>query len=183
MLELGGHWSGYILTLRWRVTRSFSQGVTFGHLLLGALLFDVEHYSTNAFRHEKYCINPVFQALDDFDQLSRLEWVCQTKVNIKLYHRFFADVVYKEVAVPRANSEATFENLESDQDNNASSMISFHLAGMNLESWEFQNPSESNNRFVQSVQRVACNTYFPKGAAGCTPKSASTYFSGCPDMI
>jgi len=140
---------------------------------------DVEHYSTNAICHENYCINPVLPALDDLDRLSTLEWVCQSNADVKPYLKFCADVVDYDIAVPPANSEVTLETLVVDQDNNASSMFFYHLAGMSLEAWEFKNASESNNKCVQSIQEIACNTYFPKGAEGCTPGTASTYLRPC----
>ena len=134
-----------------------------------ALTWSITSRTRTRFPPEDHCINPVFPALDDLDRPSSLEWVCQTNMNIKPYLKFCVDLVNDDVAVPPTKTEVTLETLVL--------CFFFHLAGMN-----FDSPFESNDSCVQPIQRIACITYFPQGAARCPPWTASTYLRPCPGM-
>merc|ERR1719240_767352 len=68
------------------------------------------------------------------------------------------------------------------QDNAAATAYFYHLAGMNLDAWDYQHPSISTNGCVRSIWKMVCNTYFPKQGVGCIPGQAVPYLRPCGDV-
>lgn len=134
-----------------------------------------ELYSTNAICSQKNCINPVFPALDDLGRLSLLSWECRGQTEITSYLNFCKGVVDYNVSLPTGDDVSA---QVATQENAAATMYFYHLAGMNFESWEYKNPATANS-CVQEVWKLACYTYFPKSASGCSSGSSANYLRPC----
>lgn len=137
-----------------------------------------ELYSNNAVCHQNHCVNPVFPALFDLDRLETLTWQCQPVAFIQKNMRFCQDVVDYDVALP-VKSDGTVIASVLEQDSNASTMFFYHLAGLNMDAWEFKDPAKTGNECVSSIKRLVCSTYFPRSEVDCTPGAVATYLRPC----
>merc|ERR1719389_186536 len=64
------------------------------------------------------------------------------------------------------------------QDNAASTMFYYHLAGLGMEAWDYQKPEESDD-CVKSIWRMVCFTYFPRAQIGVPEGGFSDYIRPC----
>merc|ERR1740121_344324 len=131
-----------------------------------------ELYTTNSVCRERYCINPIFPAMDELPKLEAMRWEKREIVNISKFMGFCGKFVNYDPSVPMVNTsekalEAKKKELEkqlamglpvrnfqvdsirdpvedtvADMDRLAARRYFFHLAGMGIEGWEHEDPAE-----------------------------------------
>lgn len=151
-------------------------------LVLGCLLSAAAEYSTNAICAQNNCINPVFPGLEDLSLLESIQWQCQPVASARNFMKFCGGAVHYDVAIPSPNQTATLKAAVTAQDNAAATMFVYHLAGMNMEAWDYQNPGEATDPCVRSVWKMVCNTYFPRSESGCNANEATPYMRPCQNV-
>lgn len=140
-----------------------------------------EMFTTNAACRQKHCINPIFPGLLDLGKLEQAQWVCSTHASVKAYLNFCRGPVIYDPALPSPASAtgAPITALVRNQEEAAMTAYFYHLSGMGLEPWDFQDPHSTKNDCVKSVHRMACFTYFPRTQAGCAEGGATQYLRPC----
>lgn len=146
-------------------------------LLLGAGLPRVsdclieELYTTNSVCTERYCINPVFPALDELPDMEGMRWQKRANSNVSTFMSFCGKFIDYDPAVPLVNMSkeaigAQTSKLKEDlgkglpvreydlhkpsnpmvdatmiMDRAAARRYFTHLAGMGIDPWEHQDPA------------------------------------------
>jgi hypothetical protein len=145
-----------------------------------SLLDQEELYSTNAICRQNNCINPIFPGIQDLQRLTSFQWQAQPAHAVSQFSQFCSSLISYDVAVPSPSENATSLTLiAAAQDDAASTMFYYHLAGMGLEAFDFKNPHESDNECVRAVHRMVCFTYFPKAQAGAKAGEPTQYLRPC----
>lgn len=139
-------------------------------------------YSTNAICRQNNCINPIFPGMEDLSLLESIQWQCQAVSAAHEYMNFCKEAVHYDVAIPSPNQTATLKSAVKAQDDAASTAYFYHLAGLNLEAWDYQKPWLASEPCVRSVYKLVCNTYFPRAQAGCQAGAVSAYMRPCQNV-
>lgn len=138
----------------------------------------VDGFSTNAICTQNNCVNPIFPGLQDLQGMSNSSWTCPQE-DVRQHLQFCAGAVSYSVAVRASqDTNASVRELVVKQEQMASESYFYHLAGMNLEGWDYKNPSE-HDECIQSIWRMVCNTYLPKAPKYCKPGQAVKYQLPC----
>eukprot|EP00403_Amphidinium_massartii_P010483 CAMPEP_0178423110 /NCGR_PEP_ID=MMETSP0689_2-20121128/27521_1 /TAXON_ID=160604 /ORGANISM="Amphidinium massartii, Strain CS-259" /LENGTH=150 /DNA_ID=CAMNT_0020044697 /DNA_START=400 /DNA_END=849 /DNA_ORIENTATION=- len=66
-----------------------------------------------------------------------------------------------------------------EQENSAATTFFYHLAGMNLEPWDYQEPGLTSDSCVQAVWKMSCMTHFPRAPAACSSGQQAGYLRPC----
>lgn len=140
-----------------------------------------EQYSTNAICRQKYCVNPVFPALQDMPLLEAKSWQCAPKSKAKQHLKFCKGAVDYDLAVPSLSGNESIASAIWAQEKSAATAYFYHLAGMKMEPWENQNP-QSGNACIQAVWKMVCGTHFPSAKSGCTEGESASYVRPCRDV-
>jgi len=144
----------------------------------------VEEYSTNAICRKNNCINPVFPALQGVVSMQELKWECAGS-NAREHLDFCAGAVHYDFSlISKSQSNASNTTLAArvkELDDLASTAYFYHLAGMNLEAWDFSSPSKGDD-CIQAVWKMACFTYLPKSQAFCKSGDSVSYLMPCGDV-
>jgi len=136
-------------------------------------------YSTNAICRQYNCVNPIFPGVMELPQLEATVYQCQSLSVAKRYMQFCRNAVKYDIAVPNPHSATTLEAVVTEQDNAASTMYFYHLAGLNIDAWDHNAPDTSNEKCIRSIWLMVCNTYFPKAQAGCKSGEPTGYQRPC----
>jgi len=136
-------------------------------------------YSTNALCRQYNCINPVFPGFTELAQLEATTYQCEDAANARQYMEFCKSVVYYDIAIPNPPNTTTLKSIVTAQDNAAATTYFYHLAGMNMDAWEYRQPELSDSDCVKSILTMVCNTYFPKADAGCHQGQGTPYSRPC----
>jgi len=142
-------------------------------------------YTTNAICRQRNCINPVFPGFSDLGLLEASTWACQEQGTAKPYLTFCAAAIQHEPALisPTASGgDKNMKDLINSQENAAATAYFYHLAGMNLDPWDYQKPWTSDNPCINAIWKMACMTYLPKQQAGCEAGQATPYLRMCGDV-
>lgn len=133
-----------------------------------------ELYTTNSVCRERYCINPVFPAMDKLPAMEEMRWQKRALGNVSKFMGFCGSFVDYDPSVAVANTskeamEARRESLQErlakgipvrfDEVDSAKNAVEdvvmamdraaarryfFHLAGMGIDGWEHQSPADSS---------------------------------------
>jgi len=156
--------------------------------LVAVTLFGVpqaKEYTTNAICQQSNCINPIFPGMEDLRRLEATQLQCQHASDAKQHMQFCKKAVNYDTALSSPNSSGNITTLKSvvlQQDNAASTMYYYHLAGMNVEAWEHRHPEESGDECVQAVWKMVCHTYFPRAEAGCKQGEPTKHLRPCKNV-
>lgn len=91
---------------------------------------------------------------------------------------FCRAAVSYDPALPVIGDVVDTHTLVKKQDAAAMTMFHYHLAGMGLEAWDYQDPENADD-CVKSVWRMVCYTYFPRAHIGCQEGMSTTYIRPC----
>merc|ERR1719502_2270121 len=152
-------------------------------MVLGAS--EAKLYSTNAICRQFNCINPIFPGVEDLRRLEATQLQCQPHHDSKPHMQFCKNAVNYDVALPspkKSGNKTTLESVVMLQDNAASTMFYYHLAGMNVEAWEHRHPEDGDDACTQAVWMMVCNTYFPRAEAGCKVGEATKHLRPCKNV-
>jgi len=139
-----------------------------------------ELYTTNSICRRKYCVNPIFPGLEDLHRLSKATWVTASLRKAAPSMSFCRGTVNYNPALPAPSAGgATIADLVKKQDNAATTMFFYHLAGMGIEGWDHPYPAESDDDCIKSVWRMSCYTYFPKAKVGSKEGDPVDYLRPC----
>jgi hypothetical protein len=140
-----------------------------------------EVFTTNAVCRQKYCINPIFPALEDLGSLSEQKWKCERFDQAAVAMGFCRGVVNYDVGLPSPPPSVTKEvpQIVQEQEQLAMTMYAYHLSEMGLEFWSHTSPWEQDDDCIQSVWRMVCYTYFPKCDVDSEPGKETTYMRPC----
>jgi len=139
-------------------------------------------YSTNAICRQSNCINPIFPGVDDLRRLEATQLQCQPMHDAKQHMQFCKNAVFYDVALPspkKSSNTTTLESVVLTQDDAASTMYHYHLAGMNVEAWDHRQPDKDGDKCIQAVWKMVCNTYFPRAEAGCKQGEPTKHLRPC----
>lgn len=137
-------------------------------------------YTTNAMCSRSQCINPLFPALEDLSRLESLKWQCLPKHKVMNSMTFCQAAVNYDVAVPIPGDEGgTISSVVRKQEEAAITQFVFHLQGMGIEFWDHRRPEESGDPCVESVWKMVCYSYFPKGEPLCQEGQETKYMRPC----
>eukprot|EP00933_Yihiella_yeosuensis_P078009 TRINITY_DN8908_c0_g1_i1.p1 TRINITY_DN8908_c0_g1~~TRINITY_DN8908_c0_g1_i1.p1 ORF type:complete len:610 (+),score=97.49 TRINITY_DN8908_c0_g1_i1:121-1950(+) len=141
-------------------------------------------YTTNAICRKNNCINPVFPGLQDLKTLEAADWTCQPAWQTSQYLKFCTDLVQYEFSVLSIKGgNATLSEMVRAQDQMAATAYFFHLSGMNLEAWDYQNPAEhKDNSCIQAIWKMSCNTYLPRAPAYCDAGKKAKFQKPCKNV-
>ena len=88
----------------------------------------------------------------------------------------FRSVTY-DPSLPQSSDGV--QSMVRRQDQAASTMFVYHLAGLGLEAWDYTKPENSDNDCVRSIWRMVCYTYFPRAKLGCQVGLPTQYTRPC----
>lgn len=138
-----------------------------------------EVYTTNAICSKKNCINPVFPGMEDLHRLSQASWIASTLRKTSPSLGFCKNAISYDPALPMPGGAGTsVKELVQRQDNAAATMFYYHLTGLGLEAWDYQEPEYADD-CVKSAWRMACYTYFPRAEIGVQDGAISSYVRPC----
>lgn len=146
---------------------------------LGAVI-DREAYTTNAICTRKYCTNPIFPGLAVLPSMDKFSWNCTSIMRAQQVMGFCRKAISYDPALPTPpyNAMSMADRVRA-QDNHATTMFFYHLAGMGLEAWDHRDPGEGSDECVKAVWRMACFTAFPRARADCKEGEPTPYLRPC----
>jgi len=138
-----------------------------------------EAYTTNAICRKNNCINPIFPGMEDMHRLQQAKWVTSTLQKTAPSMGFCRNAIAYDPALPIPDGTgSSVKALVQRQDNAASTMFYYHLAGLGYEAWDYQQPEFAND-CVKAIWRMTCFTYFPRAQVGAQEGSVSNYIRPC----
>mmetsp|Transcript_62122 Transcript_62122/g.115244 ORF Transcript_62122/g.115244 Transcript_62122/m.115244 type:complete len:248 (+) Transcript_62122:124-867(+) len=146
--------------------------------------FSEELYTTNAFCRQKFCINPVFPGLDQFQELEEMRFVKYLEAQVKPHLEFCRPFLDYDPGLP-ASTESGISVMDKaqQQDKAASKLYFYHLSGMGIEPWDHPRPNEllhtEYRGCARAVARMVCFTMFPQGPVYASNGSSMTYVRPC----
>lgn len=155
-----------------------------GCFWLSEALLPEKLYSTNAICRQRNCINPVFPGLQHIESLQAAKWTCRPANETRHLLEFCAGAVHYDVAVLAASqgqNSSTAAMLKAQEDM-ASAAYFYHLAAMNVEAWDNQDPAHSDDECLKSVWKMVCNTYLPRAQALCKAGQSTAYQLPCQNV-
>eukprot|EP00397_Hematodinium_sp_SG-2012_P018499 GEMP01018955.1.p1 GENE.GEMP01018955.1~~GEMP01018955.1.p1 ORF type:complete len:381 (+),score=32.41 GEMP01018955.1:284-1426(+) len=138
-----------------------------------------EIYSSNALCKKRYCINPIFPALEDLHTLNSSNWTCSDLKATNDSLGFCRNVINYHSSLRNTGTGTTTIQAIKMQEQLAVTMYAYHLSGMGLEFWDYQDPEHSQDPCVKSVWRLACYTYFPRAPKDCAQGDDVSYLRPC----
>mmetsp|Transcript_23058 Transcript_23058/g.50589 ORF Transcript_23058/g.50589 Transcript_23058/m.50589 type:complete len:236 (+) Transcript_23058:148-855(+) len=157
-----------------------------------------ELYTTNAVCKQRYCVNPVFPALQELPNLELARWKKHSLSNVSQWMEFCGPFVNYDPAIQqRAESEVQqdvaqtydkhvhfgVQDLVVKSDRDAAKMYFFHLSGMGIEAWDHTKPEEESSHplrlCARSVARMTCQTYFPRALPNLLLLEETSYARPC----
>lgn len=139
-------------------------------------------FSTNAICTQINCVNPIFPAMMELGKNDAMQWQCQNTVEAQSYMGFCKDAIAHPVAVPSPNTSESLFDVVQQQDDRAATQYFYHLAGLNLEAWDFKEPEKSTNQCVRAIWTMVCDTFFPKATSTCVAGEAMPYLRPCKNV-
>lgn len=138
-----------------------------------------EVFTTNGICRERYCIKPIFPAMESLGELSEKTWQCLDYRTVQPQLNFCKGVVNYDVGIPSSASAAAVADVVKEQEKIAITNYGLHLNGMGVEFWDNTQPWEEGDECVMSVWRMVCYTFFPKCEATAEPGQPTPYLRPC----
>eukprot|EP00929_Paragymnodinium_shiwhaense_P013739 TRINITY_DN121591_c0_g1_i1.p1 TRINITY_DN121591_c0_g1~~TRINITY_DN121591_c0_g1_i1.p1 ORF type:complete len:569 (-),score=91.45 TRINITY_DN121591_c0_g1_i1:121-1827(-) len=137
-------------------------------------------YTTNAACSKNRCVNPVFPGLESLHTLAESQWHCSTLKKTAEAMSFCRSAINYDPALKTQTAIGqSLEDRVRQQDAAASEDFFYHLAGLGLESWDYNKPELSNDECIKSIWRMVCYTHFPRAQVGCIDGTPSQYVRPC----
>lgn len=136
-------------------------------------------FTTNAVCIRNRCVNPIFPGLEDLHRLQQTRWFCSSRRQLAPYMGFCRKVINYDPAIPGGTNGESPALMVRHQDRAASTMFFYHLTGLGLEPWDFQDPAASGDDCIRAIWRMVCFTYFPRSQVGCQNGAETQYLRPC----
>jgi len=160
--------------------------------LSGVQAITKELFTTNAVCKQRYCVNPVFPALNEMPHFDRTRFTKVFHANVTNYLDFCKDIVDYDVSIQIPSDNNTggtrsyadpLAEVISRTDKSAAKAYFYHLAGMGLEPWDHTYPTQASSLpqrpCALSVARLVCFTYFPKAFYSVREGAETQYIRPC----
>lgn len=136
-------------------------------------------YTTNIMCKEEKCVNPIYPALEDMQELLREEFTCSNLEDVSGFLDFCKKAIDYHPALPVPATSMAMGDIVKQQERRAATAYFFHLGGLGLEAWDATQPWSQGDPCLETIWRLSCWTLFPRAKADCKAGEKMPYVRPC----